>query len=98
MTAGAPMQWGAPCPFSTDLGNDRARAGNEPAAQESSDAHLVAAAASRGGAARCFAQVGAMPTCFLSGNVDGQAGVVTVSAWEGDVTGPTIASATAAIG
>ena len=33
------------------------------------------------------AQVGAMPTCFLSGNVDGEAAVVTVSAWEGDVTG-----------
>ncbi len=44
------------------------------------------------------AQVGAMPTCFLTGNVDGGVSVVTVSAWEGDVTGPTIASATAGIG
>ena len=44
------------------------------------------------------AQVGVMPTCFLTGNVDGEAGAVTVSAWEGDVTGPTIASATAGIG
>ena len=44
------------------------------------------------------AQVGALPTCFLSGNVDGEAGAVTVSAWEGDVTGRTIGSATAGIG
>ena len=44
------------------------------------------------------AQVGAIPTCPVSGNVDGEAAVVTVSAWEGDVTGPTIASATAGIG
>ena len=44
------------------------------------------------------AQVGAMPTCFVMGNVDGEARAVTVSAWEGDVTGRTIASATAGIG
>ncbi len=44
------------------------------------------------------AQVGAMPTCFLSGNVDGEAGAVTVSAWEGDVTGRMIGSATAGFG
>ncbi len=44
------------------------------------------------------AQVGAMPTCFVTGSVDGEAGAVTVSAWEGDVTGRTIASATAGIG
>ena len=44
------------------------------------------------------AQIGAMPTCFLTGNVDVEACAVTVSAWEGDVTGRTIASATAGIG
>ena len=44
------------------------------------------------------AQVGAMPTWSLTANVDGEAGVVTVSAWEGDVTGPTIAWVTAGSG
>ena len=44
------------------------------------------------------AQVGAMPTCYVIGNVDGEAGAVTVSAWEGDVTGRTIASSAAGIG
>ncbi len=44
------------------------------------------------------AQVGAIPTCSVSANVHGKAVVVTVSAWEGDVTGMTIALATATDG